>query len=66
MYRSYTPGVDTPITLLWMAKTVYPDQFKDINIIKETKTYYKKVFNVNLTDKQAQKIFTPPASASAY
>ena len=21
MYRSYTPGVDTPVTLLWMAKT---------------------------------------------
>ena len=24
MYRSYTPGADTPVTLLWMAKTLYP------------------------------------------
>ncbi|KRM99962.1 ABC transporter substrate-binding protein [Loigolactobacillus rennini] len=66
MYRSYTPGVDTPVTLWWMAKTVYPEQFKDINITKETKTYYKKVFNIELTDKQADKIFKPSAAASAY
>lgn len=66
MYRSYTPGVDTPVTLWWMAKTVYPEQFKDINIRKETKAYYKKVFNVELTDKQADKIFKPSAAASAY
>lgn len=64
-YRSFTPGVDTPITLLWMAKTVYPKQFKDINISKETKTYYKKVFNVNLTNAQVKKMFNPSASASA-
>nr|SFZ87714.1 Vitamin B12 ABC transporter, B12-binding component BtuF [Loigolactobacillus rennini] len=63
MYRSYTPGVDTPITLLWLAKTVYPEQFKDINIIDETKTYYKKVFNINLTTQQANKIFTPTAAS---
>ncbi|MFD0896357.1 ABC transporter substrate-binding protein [Loigolactobacillus binensis] len=63
MYRSYTPGIDTPLTLLWMAKTVYPKQFKDVNIIKETKTYYKKVFKINLTDKQANKIFNPGKSS---
>ncbi|MFD0896359.1 ABC transporter substrate-binding protein [Loigolactobacillus binensis] len=66
MYRGYTPGADTPVTLLWMAKTVYPDQFKDINILKETKAYYKKVFNVTLTDQQAEKIFKAPSAASAY
>ncbi len=66
MYRSYTPGVDTPITLLWLAKTTYPKQFKDINITQETKDYYKKVFNVKLTNKQAQSIFKPSSAASAY
>ncbi|KRM33529.1 hypothetical protein FC83_GL002780 [Agrilactobacillus composti DSM 18527 = JCM 14202] len=62
MYRSYTPGVDTPITLLWVAKTVYPKQFKDINLVKETKAYYKKVFNINLTTKQSNKILKPDTS----
>jgi iron complex transport system substrate-binding protein len=63
MYRSYTPGVDTPVTLLWMAKTVYPELFKDVDITKETKDYYKTVFGIDLTDEQANTIFTPPAAA---
>lgn len=62
MYRSYTPGVDTPITLLWLAKTVYPDKFQDVNMVDETKTYYKKVFNIDLTDKQADRILKPDQS----
>ncbi len=66
MYRSYTCGVDTPVTLLWMAKTVYPELFVDTDITEETKKYYKEVFGVNLTDEQAEKIFTPPLDASAY
>lgn len=65
MYRSYTPGVDTPITLLWMAKTVYPDLFKDINVTEEVKKYYKTVFGINLTDKQAESIFSPAANAGS-
>jgi iron complex transport system substrate-binding protein len=37
MYRSFTPGVDTPVTLLWLAKTAYPALFEDIDILAETK-----------------------------
>lgn len=66
MYRSYTCGVDTPVTLLWVAKTVYPELFSDIDITEETKKYYKDVFGIELSDKQAEMIFAPSASASAY
>ncbi len=65
MYRSYTPGVDTPVTLLWLAKTAYPDAFADIDIIAETRDYYQKVFGVNLTDDQAASIFAPSAEAGS-
>ncbi len=65
MYRSYTPGVDTPVTLLWLAKTTYPKLFADVDITKETKKYYKNVFGVDLSDRQAQTIFTPPAAAGS-
>lgn len=65
MYRSYTPGVDTPITLLWLAKTVYPERFSDVDIIKEVRDYYKTVFGVTLTDTQAQSIFTPATEAGS-
>lgn len=65
MYRSYTPGVDTPITLLWLAKTTYPEQFEDIDIIEETQKYYKEVFEIDLTANQAASIFAPAAKVGA-
>lgn len=66
MYRSYTPGIDTPITLMWLAKTAYPELFEDIDITEETKSYYKEVFGVDLTDEQANSIFAPVSAASAF
>ena len=65
LYRSYTPGVDTPITLLWLAKTAYPEQFEDIDIMVETQKYYKEVFNIDLTENQAASIFAPEAKVGA-
>ena len=62
MYRSYTPGADTPVTLLWFAKTIYPELFADIDIIQETKNYYKEVFGIELSDTQAAAIFAPEAA----
>lgn len=66
MYRSYTCGVDTPITLIWLAKATYPELFADVDITEETKNYYKEVFGIDLTDDQAGKIFAPPSEASAF
>lgn len=65
MYRSYTPGADTPVTLLWFAKTTYPELFEDIDIVQEAKDYYKEVFGVELTDVQAASIFAPDSDAGA-
>lgn len=63
MYRSFTAGIDTPITLLWIAKTVYPELFEDINITEKTVEYYKTVFGIELTEKQAESIFAPSDAA---
>ena len=65
MYRSYTPGVDTPVTLLWMAQTAYPTLFEDVDIVSAAKTYYKDVFGIELTDAQAQSIFAPSVAAGS-
>lgn len=65
MYRSYTPGADTPITLLWLAKAAYPELFEDIDITQKTVEYYRDVFGLELTDEQAESIFNPPAEAGA-
>lgn len=57
MYRSYTPGADTPITFLWMAKKVYPELFSKTDIEKETFSYYREIFGITLSDKQIKGIF---------
>ena len=43
---------------LWMAKTAYPDRFKDISIEQEVKKFYKEVFSYDLTDEQVKKILS--------
>ena len=63
MYRSYTPGADTPVTLLWMAQTLYPEVFADVDIIQTAMDYYKEVFGVVLTEAQAASIFAPVSEA---
>lgn len=65
MYRSYTAGIDTPVTLYWMAKTVYPELFEDIDVTQECIDYYKTVFGIELTEEQAESIFSPAAEAGA-
>lgn len=63
MYRSYTPGIDTPITLLWMAKTTYPELFSDIDLENKLKEYYKEVFGLELTKEQTYRYFNPASAA---
>ena len=66
MYRSYTAGVDTPVTLLWIAKTTYPELFADIDITAEARQYYSDVFGISLTDEQLNSIFSPVTSETGF
>ncbi len=59
LYRTYTPGADTPVTLRWFAKTVYPELFEDVDIEQITDEYFKEFHNITLTEEQITGIFTP-------
>lgn len=65
-YRAYTPGIDVPVTLQWIAKTVYPELFADVDMEQVTKDYFSTYFSIELTDEQVDKIFNPPREAAAY
>ncbi len=53
------PGsIETPLAILWAAKTVYPDLFTDIDMKTETRQYYKRFFNFELTDKLLEQILS--------
>jgi len=59
LYRTFTPGADTPVTLQWFAKTVYPELFEDINLEEVTKSYYKDYQNIDMTDEQIESMYNP-------
>lgn len=52
------------MTLMWLAKTVYPDLFEDVDMTEEVENYYKEVYNIELTDDQVAQMYTPSADAA--
>ncbi|WHH58820.1 ABC transporter substrate-binding protein [Petroclostridium sp. X23] len=45
------PGsLETPLAVLWTAKTLYPESFQDINMNEEVKNYYREFFDLSLTN----------------
>jgi iron complex transport system substrate-binding protein len=53
------PGsLETPLALLWTAKTIYPEYFMDIDIAAETRAYYKQFFNYDLSDELIRQILS--------
>jgi iron complex transport system substrate-binding protein len=51
------PGsLETPLAILWTAKTVYPDQFRDLDMNVETSGFYKTFFNYALSDDMIRQI----------
>ncbi len=51
-------GIETPLGLLWTAKTVYPERFKDLDIRDEAQNYYRKFFNYQVSDEMLDMILT--------
>ena len=53
------PGsIETPLAILWAAKTIYPERFQDIDIKSETRKYYKRFFDFELSNKLLEQILS--------
>lgn len=51
------PGsMETPLAILWAAKTAYPDRFADLNIVLESQQFYKRFFNLELSADDIAKV----------
>lgn len=66
IYRTYTPGADTPMTLEWLAQAVYPDLFKDVNVRRDVSAYYKELYGITLTDEQVEAMYNPNSAAGSW
>lgn len=47
---------ETPLAILWTAKTIYPDRFNDLDMARECKTFYKEFFGLELSDETIESI----------
>jgi iron complex transport system substrate-binding protein len=47
------------LQFLWVAKMVYPDHFRDINMEKETRSFYKNFYEFNLSDEDVRLFLNP-------
>lgn len=64
MYRWFPPASDTPLVLQWLAKTIHPDLFADLDMDAEMKEFYKTHYGAELTDEDVQDIYNPAREAS--
>lgn len=47
---------ETPLAILWTAKTIYPERFADLDMVSESKSFYKTFFGLDLTDETIKNI----------
>jgi iron complex transport system substrate-binding protein len=53
------PGsLETPLAILWTAKTLYPEMFSDIDLMAETKYFYQEFFNYPISDQEATQVLS--------
>ena len=49
-------GANMIIGVPWTAKILYPDDYKDINMVDATKEFYGNFYHYDLSDDQAKQI----------
>jgi iron complex transport system substrate-binding protein len=53
------PGsIETPLAILWTAKTLYPDRFNEMDMTGETKAFYMDFFNHALPDQLVNQVLS--------
>ena len=53
-WTNYTP--EQPLCILWAAKKMYPQRFKDIDMQKEAQDFYEKFMGMELSKEQIQEV----------
>ena len=51
--------------LLWMAKENHPEFFEDIDMNRTVKDFYKRFYELSLSDEEAASVFRPKREAAA-
>ena len=49
------PGINRLIGIMWVANVLYP-KYYDVDMVEQTKEFYKKMYWVDITDDQAKEL----------
>ncbi|MBT3319732.1 MAG: ABC transporter substrate-binding protein [Clostridia bacterium] len=52
----HTTSIETPLAIVWTAKTLYPDTFGDVNLEELMREFYSELFEYEVTDEQIVQI----------
>ncbi len=47
---------ETPLVIMWTAKTLYPEYFTELDMVGETRYFYQEFFGMELSDETINKI----------
>lgn len=64
VYYWFAPCSDSPLALQWVAKTVYPELFEDLDLDAEILSYYENFYGITLTQADLELLYAPPAEAA--
>ncbi len=51
-------GLETPLAILWTAKTAYPELFADLDLKSEIQRFYSRFFNLDLDSAMVKQILS--------
>lgn len=51
-------SVETPLAIIWVGKTIYPEYYEDVDLDTIVKDFYIKFFNYDLTDEMIEKVLS--------
>ncbi|NLV27052.1 MAG: ABC transporter substrate-binding protein [Methanomicrobiales archaeon] len=52
------PSPESALGFLWLAKTLYPDTFNDVDMVSEMKSFFKNYYRYSLSDDEANSILS--------
>ncbi len=52
------PSPEAPLGMLWLAKTLYPEKFDDIDLKTETREFYRTFYGYSLTDAEFEQFLS--------
>jgi iron complex transport system substrate-binding protein len=61
-YRWDPPSQESGLMLWWLAKTMYPDLFADIDLHQEIRTFYKRFYGYDISDREVRSVLESPGT----